>query len=164
MVYTKKKDRNRRYPAETITDIGYADDIALLTNTSSQAESLMHCLEQAAGGVGLNVNTGKTEYKFQWKKKHISTLNGSSLKLADKFTYLGSSVSSTESDIIRRIAKTWTAIDRLSIIWQSNPLRWNKTRFLPCSGCVNSLLWVPHRDAVEIVIVYMDHRYRMEKN
>ena len=30
---------------------------------------------------------------------NISTLNGSSLKLADKFTYLGSSVSSTETDI-----------------------------------------------------------------
>ena len=49
----------------------------------------------------------------------ISTLNGSSLKLVDKFTYLGSSVSSTETDINTRLAKTWTAIDRLSVIWKS---------------------------------------------
>ena len=46
----------------------------------------------------------------------ISTLNGSSLKLVDKFTYLGSSVSSTESDIDSRLAKAWSGIDRLSII------------------------------------------------
>ena len=50
----------------------------------------------------------------------ISTLNGSSLKLFDKFTYLGSSVSSTETDINTRLAKAWTAIDSLLVIWKSN--------------------------------------------
>ena len=50
----------------------------------------------------------------------ISTLDGTSLKLVDKFTYLGSSVSSTEKDIDTRQTKAWTAIDRLSIIWKSD--------------------------------------------
>ena len=50
----------------------------------------------------------------------ISTLGGSSLKLVDKFTYLGSSVSSTEKDIDTRLTKTWTAFDRLSVIWKSD--------------------------------------------
>ena len=49
----------------------------------------------------------------------VSTLNGSSLKLLDKFTYLGSSVSSTETGINKRLAKAWTAIDRLWVIWKS---------------------------------------------
>ena len=42
------------------------------------------------------------------------------LKLVDKFTYLGSSVASTEKDIDTRLTKTWTAINRLSIIWKSD--------------------------------------------
>ena len=50
----------------------------------------------------------------------ISTLNGSSLKLVDKFAYLGSSVSSTETDINTWQAKARTAIDRLSVIWKSD--------------------------------------------
>ena len=50
----------------------------------------------------------------------ISSLNGSSLKLVDKFTYLGSSVSSTETDIDTRLTKAWTAINRLSVIWKSD--------------------------------------------
>ena len=50
----------------------------------------------------------------------ISTLNSSALKLVDKFTYLGSSISSTEKDIDTRLAKTWTAIDRLSVVWKSD--------------------------------------------
>ena len=42
------------------------------------------------------------------------------LKLVDKFTYLGSSVESTEKDIEMRLTKAWTAINRLSIIWKSD--------------------------------------------
>ena len=48
----------------------------------------------------------------------ISTLDRTSLKLVDKFTYLGSSFSSTEKDIDKRLTKAWTAIERLSIIWK----------------------------------------------
>ena len=51
---------------------------------------------------------------------NFATLDGASLKLVDKFTYLGSSVSSTEKDIDTRLTKAWTAIDRLSIIWKSD--------------------------------------------
>ena len=51
---------------------------------------------------------------------NISTLDRTSLKLVDKFTYLGSSVSLTEKDIDTRLTKAWTTIDRLSIIWKSN--------------------------------------------
>ena len=50
----------------------------------------------------------------------ISTLDGTSLKLVDKFTYLGSSISSTEKDIDTHLTKAWIAIDRLSIIWKSD--------------------------------------------
>ena len=52
---------------------------------------------------------------------NISTLEGTSLKRVDKFTYLGSSVSSTEKDIDTQLTKAWTAIDKLSIIWKSDP-------------------------------------------
>ena len=50
----------------------------------------------------------------------ISTLEGTPLKLVDKFTYLGSSVELTEKDIETRLTKAWTAINRLSIIWKSD--------------------------------------------
>ena len=117
-VLTKK--RSRRYPAKTITDADYVDDIALLANTPNQAETLLHSLERAAAGIGHHVNAHKTEFMCFNQKGDISTLDGTSLKLVDKFTYLGSSVSSTEKDIDTRLTKTWTAIDRLSIIWKSN--------------------------------------------
>ena len=98
------KERSRKYPAKTITVVNYADDIALLANAPSQAETLLHSLE----------------YTFFNQTGDISTLNGGSLKLVDKFTYLGSRVSSTETDINTGLAKSWTTIDWQSIIWKSD--------------------------------------------
>ena len=68
MVLYKKK-------AKTITDADFADDIELLVNTPTQAESLLHSLEQAAGDMSM-----------QSKRGDVSVLNGDFLKLADKFT------------------------------------------------------------------------------
>ena len=103
------KKRSRRYPAKTITDADYADDIVILTNAPAQAETLLHRLEQAAAGIGLHVNAFQTEYMCCNQTGDISILNGSSLKPVDNFTYLGRSVSSTEADIDTRLTKTWTA-------------------------------------------------------
>ncbi len=114
------KKRSRRYPVKTITDANYADDIAILANTPNRAETLLHSLERAAAGIGLHINAHKTEYMCFNQAGDISTLEGTSLKLVDKFTNLGSSVSSTEKDIDTRLTKTWTAIDKLSVIWKSD--------------------------------------------
>ena len=114
------KKRSRRHSAKTITDADYGDDIAILANTSNQAETLQHSLKRAAAGIDLHVNAHKTEYMCYNQTGDISTLDGTSLKLVDKFTYLGSSVSSTEKDIDTRLTKAWTTIDWLSIIWKSD--------------------------------------------
>ena len=88
--------------------------------TPNQAETLLHSLERAAAGIGPHVKAHKTEYMCFNQADNISTQDTTSLKLVDKFTYLGSSVSSTEKDIDTRLTKAWTAIDKLSIIWKSD--------------------------------------------
>ena len=113
------KKRSRRYPAKTISNAD-ANDIAILANTPYQAETLLHSLERTAAGIGLHVNAHKTEYMSYNQTGDIATIDGTPLKLVDKFTYLGSSVSLTEKDIDTRLTKAWTAIDRLSIIWKSD--------------------------------------------
>ena len=55
-VFELTKKRSRRYPTKTITDADYADDIAILENTPNQAETLLHCLEWAAAGIGLHAS------------------------------------------------------------------------------------------------------------
>ena len=42
------------------------------------------------------------------------------LKLVDKFSYFENSVSSIKNAINTRLAKVWTAIDKLLVIWKSD--------------------------------------------
>ena len=113
------KERSR-YPTQAIMDMDFVDDIALITNTPAWTEFLLHILEWAAGGIGLHVNADKTEYMCFNQRDDISILKGGPLKLVDMFTYLRSSVSSTENDINKWLAKAWAAIDKPSVIWKSD--------------------------------------------
>ena len=70
-----------------------------------------------------HVNVNKTEHMCFNQRGDISTLNRNSLKLMDKFTYLGSRVSSNEKYVNTRRAKEWTAFDRLSINTEVRPDR-----------------------------------------
>ena len=120
------------------TDADYADDIAILANTPNQAETLLHSLERATAG--LHVNAHKTEYMCYNQTGDTSTLDGTPLKLVDKFTYIESSVSSTEKDIDTRLTKAWTAIDSLAIIWKSDLTDKMKRSFLQ-AAVVSILLY-----------------------
>ena len=86
------KERSRRYFAQTNTDADYADNITLLANTPAQAESLLH-IERITGSIGLHVNADTREYMCFNQRGDMFTLKAGPLKLVDKFTYLGSSVS-----------------------------------------------------------------------
>ena len=101
------KERSRRYPAQTITPM-------ILRFWQIDLLKPKHCYivwnEQLLTLASMS-NQDKTECMCFNQRDDISTLNGSSLKLADKFTYQGCSVSSTETDINTRLAKTWTAND-----------------------------------------------------
>ena len=65
------KERSWRYPAQTITDADYADDI--LANTPIRAETLLHILERADTSIDLYVNTHKTEYVLYSNRRHLNT-------------------------------------------------------------------------------------------
>ena len=77
----------------------------------------------------------KMEYMCFNQTGDISTQNDCSLKLVDRFTNLGSSVSSTETDINTRVAKAWTAIDKQLVIWKSDLTDKMKCSFFKQQSC-----------------------------
>ena len=54
--------RSRRFPTKKINDADYADDSALLSDNSNNAQKLFHILEQSIAFTALHVNATKTEY------------------------------------------------------------------------------------------------------
>ena len=65
-----------------------------------------------------------------------------SLIYCSEFTYLGSSVSSTETDIDTRLTKAWTANDKLLVIWKSD-----LTDKMKRSDRVDTAIWMHYMDA-----------------
>ena len=43
-------------------DTDYVDDLEILANTPTQAESRLYSLKHGAGGIGLSVNINETEF------------------------------------------------------------------------------------------------------
>ena len=55
------KEKSRMYPAKTITNTNYTNDIVLLPNAPAQAETQLHSLERATARISLHVNAHKTK-------------------------------------------------------------------------------------------------------
>ena len=64
------------------------------------------------------------------EKKNPFHARGKLLELVDKFRYLGSNISSSESDISIHQVKAWKAIDRLLIIRISDVFDKIKRKFV----------------------------------
>ncbi|KAI8516923.1 hypothetical protein Bbelb_055040 [Branchiostoma belcheri] len=88
-------------------------------NNCNSVSSFICQVAPAARGIGLYVNAGKTEFVTFNQHGNIASLDGNSIKQVEKFTYLGSDISSTENDVSARIGKAWAATDKLSVIWKS---------------------------------------------
>ena len=137
--FKQTKKRNRSYTAQTITDVDYADDIALLANTPARAETQLHSIERAAAGIGLHFNADKTTYVCFNKRGSASSLNNSSLKLVEK---------EAEFHQPRQISTCdgWEANNRLSVIWKSDQTD-KKYAGFPSSGCVDNAIGEDYMDA-----------------
>ena len=119
--FTLSQRRSSRHPAIHITDIDYADDIAVTIDTIKDAEKMLHQIEEAAEYIGLKINSDKTEYmSLNAKSDNMISRNGNFIKNVDNFKYLGSYIANTENYINTRIAKAWAALNSMNILWKSN--------------------------------------------
>ena len=116
--FTLRKARSRRYPAETICDTDFADDLALISNTLEQAQLFLLRLELAAAQIGLHVNETKTEFmSYNQPEGDLITLHENKLNQVDDILYLRSWIESTEKDM--NVRMSWTALNK-EVVWKSD--------------------------------------------
>ena len=88
-----KLDRKRirtRNP-NVITDLDFADDIALMTEELEQAQDFLHRVQENALKIGLHLNSDKTEFMSfnQVQGIVLKTVNNENIKKVNNFKYLG---------------------------------------------------------------------------
>ena len=118
---TLKKRQSSRQPEEVLSDLAYADDIAVLENVLKEAEDLLHRDEEASQSTGrLFLNAGKTKFMRlnPPSDDQMLSLDGSEIGKVDDFLSLGS-YTETSHDIDTRIGKAWGSLNALSKVWLS---------------------------------------------
>ena len=112
---------NRRHPARHLTDLDFADDLALVTELVEDAEDLLQSFEKAAALTGLHCNMNKTDY-INTGENHrgMKSLSGVNIKRVEDFKYLGSWIMDSEKDFNSRKALAWVACNRLEKLWHSS--------------------------------------------
>ena len=127
--FTLVQRKSRRIGPQVITDMDFADDIALLANCLKDAEELLQLVESNALKVGLGMNAKKTKAMiYNEPPSIIKTLDGSDLEIVTDFKYLGAWIASSESDLNIRKAQAWKACNSMDNIWKSSLLRSLKIR------------------------------------
>ena len=145
-----KSQLGSRNPALHLTDLDFADDLALISENIQNASDLLHSLEKAASQVGLFCNEGKTEFLTSTGNNYtLKSLNNVNIKKVDNFKYLGSNINDSEQDFNIRKALAWKACNKLNRIWRSN---------LP-----NSLKIKTFRTLIEPVLLYGSETWTMTR-
>ena len=153
--FTLYPRKSRRVHSVNVTDLCFANDIALLADNYQQAQEFLRLVETEAAKVGLHVNGSKTKLMSfnQDEPSNVTTISGYKLKEVDNFKYLGCWMKSTEDDIKVRKALAWTACHKLRKMWTSSLKRSIKVHLFIARHCVRHpeeiasqlVLWQPVR-------------------
>ena len=110
-----------------LEDLGFADDLALLSHNHEQMQSKTTRLAAASKRTGLKINKGKSKVmRINTINENPTTVEGERLEEVDSFTYLGSVVDKqggTDVDVAAGIGKARVAFNMLKDIWTSKEIR-----------------------------------------
>ena len=99
MGFTLSPRKSRRYPAKALADLDFADDIVLLSDDITWAQTLLTLVERECLKIGLTSNAKKTKVmSVNLPLTALQSANGIPLETVDDFKYLGSWVNSTNQD------------------------------------------------------------------
>ena len=106
-----------------LTDLTFADDIALLAETPAQLQTMLDRVSDAAARVGLLISSAKTKTMI-CSTDQIPTfyVNGAAIENVPHFKYLGSEISTNGDgtvEIRSRIAKAQAAMSMLRCLWNN---------------------------------------------
>lgn len=107
-----------------LSHLRFADDLVLLSETSSQLQSLIDSLNTASKQVGLEMNLTKTMIMTNSSKYRNISIDNETLQYTDTYTYLGKLIGFdrklNELEVERRTKNTWNKYWSLGEIFKSN--------------------------------------------
>ena len=120
---TLQKAVSRRYKDWRLSDLDFADDVAVIEETTEEMQKSLNQINAKANDTGLVINELKTHImpiNQPINNPKRITIDGKVISYVSKFKYLGSTFTSKgdlETEINLRIAKASIAFSELKNIW-----------------------------------------------
>ena len=151
---------------ETIYELQYADDCALVAHTPENLQRSLDVLHQVYTSMGLVINANKTEILYQWyeppAQEPVIVVEGSPLKVTNQFPYLGAVLSAdsvADVEVNNRINKASAAFARIrERVISSHNLRLTTKAAVYKAICLSVLLY-----GIETITVYARHLKLLER-
>ena len=109
-----------RVNGEYLSNLRFADDVALLSNLENELQSMITELDRQSTMVGLKINMQKTKVMYNnLGKEQRFEIGNSALEVVKDYVYLGQVITAEpnhEAEVTRRIRMGWSAFGRHSQI------------------------------------------------
>ena len=100
---------------ENLSNLRFADDVALLNETSKQMEKHMNNLNSQSMKVGLKIHKGKTKYMTNYADSEDILIGQQKIEKVTEFKYLGQTThlkDTTKEEIYARIRAAWSCFGK----------------------------------------------------
>ena len=95
---------------EKLTDLRFADDVALIATSVKDMEVQLNELNQGSKKIGLNIHKGKTKYTTKFKSDEAIVIENDVIENVDRYKYLGQTVmmENQTREVMIRIKAGWS--------------------------------------------------------
>ena len=100
---------------ENLSNLRFADDVALLNETTKQMEKHMNNLNSESTKVGLKIHKGKTKYMTNYADSEDILIGQQKIEKVTEFKYLGQTThlkDTTKEEIYARIRAAWSCFGK----------------------------------------------------
>ena len=123
--------RGLKIDGEEITELRFADDVALITTTVRDMEKQLILINEESKNVGLKIHRGKTKYMTNFNTKKKIIVEGTEIERVEEYKYLGQNiemVDKTLKETLKRIRAGWVAFGNYKEIFTDRDLPINLKR------------------------------------
>ena len=104
------KDKGINIDGEYLTDLRFADDVALVTQSVKDLEDILNCLNEESRKIGLEMHKGKTKFMTNFQTTESVEIDSEPIEKVECYTYLGKEIrmeDTTKEEVLRKIKTGW---------------------------------------------------------
>ena len=119
------EERGIDIDGEKLTDLRFADDVALTANSVEDMEIQLNILNQESKKIGLKIHRGKTKFMTNYETSQSIKIEGIDIEKVDQYKYLGQTIAMedrTANEVQLRIKAGWSVFGRYKEILQNKEI------------------------------------------